>query len=185
MVVIAGCEDIFGNGTEPGSGEPVIVAVTGVTINTSSLFLMPESTATLTAAVSPADTANKAVTWSSDNEAVDRETGAVPGVAEESATITVTTVSSGKTDTCAVTVKPKVSGVSLDYDSLTLMPEGSATLTATVGPAHAPDTTVTWESSDTNIATVDNGTVTGVAGESRLSSLPQRTVAGWQPASFL
>ncbi len=52
--------------------------------------------------------------------------------------------------------------VSLDRDSLVLESEGeTASLTATVTPAHAPVKDVTWTSSDETVATVDeNGKVT-------------------------
>jgi hypothetical protein len=57
-----------------------------------------------------------------------------------------------------------VTGVTLDASRLVLGAEGVATLTATVSPADAPDTTVTWASDNEDVATVDaaTGTVTGV-----------------------
>ena len=58
----------------------------------------------------------------------------------------------------------KVTEVKLDKTSLTLDVGESDTLTATITPSNATDKSVTWESSDTNIATVDaNGKVTAVA----------------------
>lgn len=67
-----------------------------------------------------------------------------------------------------VNAKPvSVSGVSLNKDVLSLMTGKSETLVATVQPADATNQAVTWESSDTSVATVDkNGEVTAVkAGE--------------------
>ena len=56
-----------------------------------------------------------------------------------------------------------VTGVSLTPASLSLFTGDTATLTATVTPENADNKTVTWESSDTSVATVDeNGTVTAV-----------------------
>lgn len=57
-----------------------------------------------------------------------------------------------------------VTSLELDKDSLTLRENGSDTLTATVEPADATNKAVTWESSDTDIATVsEDGTVTAVS----------------------
>ena len=61
-------------------------------------------------------------------------------------------------------VNYKVTGVSLNTDSLTLVEGGTATLTATVEPDEASNKNVTWESSDSSVATVDaNGEVTAKA----------------------
>ena len=57
----------------------------------------------------------------------------------------------------------KVTGVSLDKTSLNLNPGKGGTLTATITPDNATNQNVTWKSSDTKVATVDNGLVTAVA----------------------
>lgn len=57
-----------------------------------------------------------------------------------------------------------VTGVTLNKTDLMLEIGGSETLTATVAPADATNKNVTWKSSNTAVATVDdNGKVTGVA----------------------
>ena len=57
-----------------------------------------------------------------------------------------------------------VTGVELNKTTATIPYGGTETLTATVAPDGATDKTVTWSSSDTNVATVDeNGVVTAVA----------------------
>mgnify|MGYP002868414868 CR=1 FL=1 len=66
-----------------------------------------------------------------------------------------------------------VASVTLDESTLTLTAGGdTATLNATVSPDDATDKTVTWESSDTAIATVDEtGKVTAVgAGEATITA---------------
>jgi len=80
-------------------------AVTGVTLDQTSLNLTVGVTATLTATVAPSTATNKAVTWSSSNANVATvNSGTVTAVAIGNATITVTTADGGKTATCAVTV---------------------------------------------------------------------------------
>lgn len=55
-----------------------------------------------------------------------------------------------------------VTGVSLNKSSTSIKVGKTETLVATVAPSNASDKSVTWSSSDTTVATVSNGTVTGV-----------------------
>ena len=56
-----------------------------------------------------------------------------------------------------------VTAVVLSQSALSLEAGGSGVLTAAVTPADAIDSTLTWSSSNTGVATVNNGTVTAVA----------------------
>ena len=91
---------------------PPTVAVTGVTLDKTSISLLVGDSETLTATVSPKDAANKKVTWKSSNAAIASvdANGKVTGVKAGEATITVTTQDGGKTATCTV----KVSGDQTD-----------------------------------------------------------------------
>lgn len=53
-----------------------------------------------------------------------------------------------------------VTSISLDKENLQLEPGEQETFSATVLPENATDKTVVWESSDSGVALVDNGTVT-------------------------
>ena len=55
-----------------------------------------------------------------------------------------------------------VTGVKLDKATATAEASKTVKLTATVEPADATDRTVTWTSSDTQVATVENGLVTAL-----------------------
>ena len=72
-------------------------------------------------------------------------------------TVTYTSTGGGGSNPVAVT------GVSLDETELALTVGSNATLTATVAPANASNKNVSWESSNTDVATVDNGEVTAIA----------------------
>ncbi len=54
-----------------------------------------------------------------------------------------------------------VTGITLSPTSVSLAVGGTRTLTATVSPSNATNKTVNWTSSDTSVATVSNGTITG------------------------
>lgn len=80
--------------------------VTGVTLNESTYKMAINENHQLTAKVLPAIATNKAVGWSSDNEAVATvdENGLVTAKAAGTANITATTADGGFTATCTITV---------------------------------------------------------------------------------
>ncbi len=87
-------------------------------------------------------------------------TGKKVGTATISASVSGTGISLGK---CTITVNPVlVTGVSVSPSSATVACKSKTTLTAAVTPSNATDSSITWASSDTSVATVSGGTVTGV-----------------------
>ena len=156
------------NGTMTGD---VIYKVTGVSLDKTSLELTEGKTAQLTATVKPDNATNKNVTWTSNNTDVATVVGGtVTAVAPGTATITVTTADGGETATCVVTVTAAtvpVTGVTLSQTQASLYynrTPNTLALTATVAPDNATNQAVTWTSSDSTVATVDqNGVVTAVA----------------------
>lgn len=139
--------------------------VSSVSLNKNALALNTGGSETLIATISPSNATNKNITWASSNTSVATVSGGiVTAVAAGSATITVTTVDQSKTATCSVTVTDiPVSSISLNKNSTTIAQGSTETLSATVLPNDATNKSVTWSSSNTNIATVSNGTVTAVA----------------------
>lgn len=146
-----------------------VIPVTSISQDKTALTLTEEETYQLTATIEPADATNQNVTWTSDDTAVATVSsdGLVTAVQAGTATITVTTEEGGKTATCRVTVKMKeipVTDVSLDYEEATLSEGDTLQLTATISPADATNQNVSWESSDTFVATVsDSGLITAVS----------------------
>ena len=146
------------------------VPVTGVSLNETTLSLVPEQTAQLTARVTPANAGDPSVTWTSNKPdvAAVSETGLVTAVAEGTASITATTADGGYTAACYVTVTSDyVARVELSPAGPELLPLGSQRqFTAQVIYAHGSqgDQRVTWASSNTQVATVsEDGLVTAVA----------------------
>ena len=161
------------------------VAVTGVSLNKTSLSLEKGKSETLTATVAPENASNKNVTWSSNNTSVATvNNGEVTAVAPGTATITVTTEDGGKTATCVVTVKARVypvTGVALDKTNAELTEGDKLTLTATVTPENATNKNVTWTSSNPAVATIQNGVVTAVKAGSAIITV--KTVDGGKTAT--
>ena len=141
-----------------------VIAVTGVTLTPDKATLNVGETQELTAVVAPSNATNKTVTWASSDPAVATvKDGVVTAVGKGTATITVTTEDGNHTAACTITVKLPVSKVTLNETSTALVVGSTKQLIATVEPANADDSTVTWKSGDTNVTTVDqNGNVTAV-----------------------
>ena len=140
-----------------------VIPVTGISLNTSSMTMKVGETKALSATVAPSNATDKTVTWISSNTSVATvdSNGKVNAKSAGSATISATAGSF--TANCSVTVVVPVVSVSLNKTELTLEKGKNATLTATINPSNATDKTVTWKSSNTAIATVDqNGKVTAV-----------------------
>ena len=143
----------------------VLQPVTGISLDKTSVTLNTTDTYSLIANVNPTDASNKSVTWNSSDAAIATvdDNGVVTGIKVGTATITVTTVDGNFTATCAVTILQPVTGVHLDKTAVTLNTTDTYTLVATVDPIDASNKSVTWNSSDAAIATVDdNGVVTGI-----------------------
>ncbi len=124
-------------------------------------------TAPVTATVLPANAANKGLIWSSSDAQVATvdQSGVITAVGVGTATITVTTSDGPYTATVAVTVTPiLVSSVSISGSATISIVNGlTATVTATVLPTNAANKGLTWSSSSTSVATVDqSGEITAV-----------------------
>ena len=145
----------------------VTISVTGVTLNKTSLTLLPENKETIAANIAPTNATNKEVNWSTSDKTVATvdSAGLVTAVAPGKANITATAADGGKTASCAVTVNPiAVTGITINKNSARIAVNDTETLTVTIAPANATNKNTTWNSSNTNAATVDNnGRVTGRA----------------------
>ena len=168
------------------------ISVTSVSLDETALVLAVGGKHTFNATVKPDNAANKKVIWSSNNTPVAtvNEDGEVTAIEEGTATITATTEDGGKTVTCAITVtltgEIEVTDITLDNQELSMILTTKVVLTATITPANATDKTITWSSSDEDVATVTDGEVkalkagtaaiTATAGEKTATSVV--TVSG-------
>ena len=165
-----------------------VVAVTGVSLDKTSLSLRVGNTEQITATVKPDDATDKSVFWVSMDERIATvdQSGNVTAVG--AGTTTVHAVATSNQDiyaTCQVTAVAAtvaVTGVSLGKTSLSLTEGASEKLLATVSPSNATNKSVTWSSSDDSVATVDqSGNVTAVkAGD---ATITVRTTDGGKTAS--
>lgn len=102
--------------------------------------------------------------WSSSDNAVATVSrdGTVTGVSCGTCTVTAST-SAGEASCTVTVVNVAVKLVSLNKTSTVIVIGGSELLTATVLPENADDRTVTWSSSDPEVASVENGKVSALS----------------------
>lgn len=81
-----------------------IVAVTGISLDSSTKTVTAGDTVTITATITPSNATNKGIVWTSSDETVATVNGGiVTGVGNGTAVITAKTVDGGFTATCSVT----------------------------------------------------------------------------------
>lgn len=141
--------------------------ITGLSLDKYSLSLNEGEEYTLSPTITPSNAANTALTWTSSDESVAtvNQAGKVTAVSKGTATIKAETQDgSERYASCSVTVIRLVSSIVFDKTSFVLYTGQTETIMATVSPADANDTGITWTSSNTSIASVSSsGVVTGKA----------------------
>ncbi|MBP5274222.1 MAG: Ig-like domain-containing protein [Abditibacteriota bacterium] len=142
--------------------------VTRVALNASKLTLEPGVVKRLIATVYPTTAENKQVKWTSSDPDVAKvdSQGRVTTLAPGKTTITVKTKEGGFKAKCKVTVVEKIvhpEKITLNKTSATLERNKTLKLKAVITPDDASDKKVTWKSSETFVASVDeNGLVTAL-----------------------
>ncbi len=146
--------------------QPDPTPVKEIKLNTTyvSLDLKDNNSYQLIATVLPDNATNKSVTWESnaDDVATVSSSGLITAKAAGSATITCkANDGSGTQATCSVTVTAadsiRVTEISLNYTSTSMVVGDTKQLSAAISPSDATDKTVSWSSSNNDIASVDNG----------------------------
>lgn len=145
----------------------VVVPVTGISLDQTTLKLTKRIGASLTATFQPPDATDKGITWTSSNSDVVSVDGAgkLQAVSVGQATITAVSHDGGFRASCTVSIVIPVTGVNLNQSSLVLRKGSTFKLTATIAPANATDQAISWTTSNPGVATVDaGGNVSAVGG---------------------
>ena len=176
--------DSDGNVTGTGEGDAVITATakdgekatcnvtvtkpdpTGVDVSITSLAMKTNKTGKIKASVTPSNANDKTLTYSSSDSSivtVDEEGNLKTNTKTGTATITIKTSNGKSKDVIVVVTNQESESVTIDKTKLDMITGDNETLTATVTPEDTIDKTITWTSSNTDVATVTNGKVTAVA----------------------
>jgi len=144
-----------------------VVHTTGVELNMNTMTLEPWTSQQLIATVLPELTNYPEITWSSSDDSIATVNSdwLVTCTTVWNCTITCTTVDWWYTDTCAVTCIIPVTWVTLNQSSWEVTTTKTLQLTATITPSNATIKTVTWSSSNTSVATVNNAWLVTYVGD--------------------
>ena len=141
-------------------------SVSSISLNHNEVSLKATETVKLTATVMPDDATNKTIIWASSNNAV-ASVDAYGNVTAHSVGDAI--VSATSTDGSNIVAECRVTVVATPVESITIEAGGSTTLkalqtvqlSAIITPETATDKSVSWSSSNSGIASVDeNGLVT-------------------------
>lgn len=143
----------------------VLSPMTGIALDKSFLTLNRNTTSRLTASFLPEDaTGDRTVTWSSTAPSIADVDQNGNIVASTPGTAYITARCGEFTSICTVTVIAQIDGVYLDQSAMVVDRGTDSQLTATILPLDTTeDKTITWASSNPDVATVDaTGKVTGI-----------------------
>lgn len=139
---------------------------TGIKLDVNNLTLGVGDSYSVIATLSPAETTEKMVTWTSQDSKIAKVSsdGKVTGVAAGTTTILAKT-RLGEVVYLYVNVYDKVKGLTIEPQAKTITANQSFSLTATFIPVDPSNKKVTWSTSDSSVATVSSsGKVRGVKG---------------------
>lgn len=146
----------------------VLQPTTGINLDKSSLELIEDESAQLSATILPENATNKSVNWTSSDVSVAMVSpdGTVYAVKAGQATIMATTVDGGFVALCKVTVKAKTTlaeSLSLSTTNSEIAIGETLQLSAIILPKNTTNKRIRWTSTNTDIATVsESGLVSAV-----------------------
>ena len=143
----------------------VVANVTKIALSETSGTLKEGESKTLTATTAPTKVDNNEIIWQSSNTKVATvENGKITAVANGTAIITAKYKKNEniKAD-YNVTVVEKISKITLSETNISLKVGKSKTITATTEPTRVGQSEIKWQSSNTKVATVENGKIIAVS----------------------
>lgn len=157
---------------------PVITAINSVEIVPISTSLAIGDNKTLSTTITPVNATNKSITWSSsDTNVVTVNSSGVISAKNAGTAIIIAKTNNGKTDTISLTIDKPVETILINDKEITLQVGENKTLSATISPQDATNKSITWSSSDINVATISSeGVIT--AKNAGLTTIAAKTYNG-------
>ena len=161
-----------------------VVSVQSIMLSSTVLSLDVGAESIISAVILPTDATDKTIVWTSSDPAVAVVSGGViRGISAGTAEIKASTVDGLVSASCIVTVNPLIDDLTsftINKSSASLYVGESTTLKITYKPSETP-VSIVWTSSDTSVATVDNGVVKAVsAGTATIKAAYSDNVTTWE-----
>lgn len=152
----------FIDATNPPIRPSEVIRVTGIELSNSTLSIPSNVSATLTYTLTPTNTTQRNVVWSvSPAEIATITNGVITPLTTGECTIRCKSAENDSVYAeCSLTVTEAITlveSITLNNSSVSLDVGGSVTLTATVLPANADNTSVTWSVDNENVSISPNG----------------------------
>ncbi len=141
--------------------------VTGVSLDQTSVTILPNGSVRLLATIEPSDAKDTNIIWTSSNDSIATvdSNGQVTAHALGTAVITAITTDGNHKATCSVTVSENVisvTGISFSKSTLELSTNDVVSINATITPANATNKGIIWSSSNNKVVKVVNGKVVAI-----------------------
>ncbi len=159
---------ITGTSTDSGVSARIVaivvdpsVSVTGLTLDKTSVIVNEGSTSKVTATITPDNADNKTVLWTSSNDDICMVSsdGLIKGIKQgECEVLARAADNTNYKETVNVTVIKEeilVTRIDIEENSITLDNGEQANIVTNIVPANASNKTLTWTSSNSNVASVD------------------------------
>ena len=136
------------------------IEVNEITLNPSVIMMYVGESTSINVSISPSDATNQDIVWTSSNQYIASiENNRIKALSGGSTTLTAT-ASNGKKASCTVTVMNHVDNIVFDQNILELGEGEVYELKVTITPERFTDKTLSWTSSDEEVATINNGFIT-------------------------
>ena len=145
----------------------VVVPLESITLDTNNIELVPTGEHTFVATKNPTDTTDtRNVTWTSSDDTIAEVNNSGKVTAKKAGTVTITASIGTISTTATVKVLKLIDSVAMSDSEATLNKNGTKNLSVIINPNDTDENyTITWSSSDSTVATVDNtGKVTAKKG---------------------
>ncbi|MDE6253427.1 MAG: Ig-like domain-containing protein [Lachnospiraceae bacterium] len=152
-------------------GLTVIKPVGNISVNPTSMTLVEGRSATITATITPPDATYTGIRWKTSNPSVatvDYNGGVTAISAGNCKVYAVSTDGNDIKGTTNVIVKPAVpaNAVSINSSNITMLPGQARRLSVRIKPSNTTES-ISWSSSDTSVATVDENGYVVARGQGR------------------